>query len=70
MVHCNPVDDKGFDLGGAHLAGVAFVEEDEAPDPMEVGFLRARGVVLAADGFADDVEQFARRVVHYGLLPS
>jgi len=52
------VGEKGFDLLGAHLFGVALVvEEDEAADPVHIGFLGADGVVLAADDLAHDIEQ-------------
>jgi hypothetical protein len=33
------------------------MKKDEAPDPVEVGLLGARGVVLAANGLADLVEE-------------
>lgn len=47
------------DLGGAHFGGVAFiVEEDEAADPMNVGFFGAGAQVAEADGFADLIEKF------------
>ncbi len=41
------VDDVGADFVGAHLGGMFFMlEEDEAADPVEVGFFGAVGVVL------------------------
>ena len=53
------VGKEGFDFGGAHLGGVAFVvEEDEAADPLDVGLFGAVGVVAGTEGGADAVEQF------------
>ena len=44
------VGEKGFDLGRAHLGGVAdAVEADVAFDPVDVGFLGADGVIPQGD---------------------
>ena len=49
---------KRVDLGRAHLGGMALaVEEDEAPDPGDVGLLGAAAVVACAQGLAHAVEQ-------------
>jgi hypothetical protein len=48
------VSEEGFNLRFAHVARVArAVEENDAPDPGEVGGFGAEGIVLAAEGFAD-----------------
>ena len=53
---------EGSDFLFAHVAGVTFlVEEDEAPDPVEVGLLGADAVALNAEVPANLVEEFARR---------
>jgi len=45
-------------LAGAHLGGVPLaVEEDEPPDPVDVGFLGPPTVVPGADGLPDPVEE-------------
>ncbi len=50
--------EERFYLWGAHILRVAFVvEEDEALDPVDVGLLGADGVVLAADGVSNLIEQ-------------
>lgn len=67
------VREEGLDFGRAHVLRVALVmKEDEALDPMDVGLLGARGVVLAANGLADLVEQLlgARFRGHFGRLMS
>ena len=44
---------EGFNFGGTHFGGVAFVvEEDEAADPLDVGLLGAVGIVAGAQGGA------------------
>ncbi len=44
------VGEKGFHLSDAHLPRVAFVvEEDEAPDPLQVGFFGAVSIMLSAE---------------------
>ncbi len=54
--------EKGGDLFFAHLRGVALlVEEDEAADPIEIGLLGAKAVVLAAQVPADAIEQSGTR---------
>ena len=46
------------DLGGPHRGRVAdAVEEDEAPDPADVGVLGPGAVVPEADGLADAIQQ-------------
>lgn len=58
------VGEEGLDFWGAHLAGVAFVvEEDEAFDPGDIGLLGTDGIVLTADRIADLVQEFGRRFV-------
>ena len=53
---------EGRDLSGAHLGGVPLaVEEDESPDPVDVGLLGSPTVVPGADGLADPVEKPGRR---------
>jgi len=52
------VGEEGLDLGGTHLAGVAFVvEEDEPFDPGDVGLFGADGVVFTADRVSDLIEE-------------
>ena len=63
------VREKLLDLGGAHLARVAFVvKEDEAPDPTDVGLFGAGRVVLDSDGLTDAVEQFL--LFAHGFAPA
>jgi len=53
------VGEEGLNFGCAHLCRVAFlVKEDVAPDPIQVGFFGAVGVVFEADGFAQLFEEF------------
>ncbi len=53
------VGKESLDFWCAHFAGVTFVmEEDEAFDPVDVGFFGAIGIVFEAQGFADLVKQF------------
>ena len=42
------------------------MEEDEAPDPTDVGLLGANGIVLGASGIANAIEQFLRAVPDHG----
>ena len=52
------VGEEGFDFRGSHIFGMSFVvEEDEAFDPVDVGFLGADGVVFEADGLTNSIEQ-------------
>jgi hypothetical protein len=52
---------EGRDLGGTHVDGVAFaVEEDEPPNPMDVGLLGPPAVMPGAYGLADPVEESGR----------
>jgi len=49
----------GADLGHTHVAGMAFtVEEDEAPDPVDIRFLGAAGLTFEPEQLAYLVEQF------------
>lgn len=49
---------EGGDLGFAHLGRMAFlVEEDEAPDPIEISLLGADAVALDAQVPAHAIEQ-------------
>jgi hypothetical protein len=51
--------EEGFDFGYAHILGMAFVmEEDETPDPLDVGFFGLIGVVFEPEGFTDAIEKF------------
>jgi hypothetical protein len=50
-----------LDLGSAHVAGMAFVvEQDEADDPLAVAVLSAEGIVADAQHLVNLIEQ-ARR---------
>ena len=61
--------EEGLELGSAHVLWMALVvEEDEAFNPMEVGLFSAVGVVLAAQGLADAVEEFGWVPGSRGLL--
>ena len=52
---------KRGDLGRVNLARVPSIgKRDKSPDPVNIGLLRARAVVLAADGIPHLVEQPAR----------
>ena len=53
------VGEESLDFWSAHFEGVTFVmEEDEAFDPVDVGFFGAIGIMFEAQGFADLVEKF------------
>jgi len=55
------VGEEGLDFGDAHLFGMAFVvEEDVAPDPVDVSFFGAVGVVFAAQRISHAIQQFRR----------
>lgn len=50
--------EKSIDLGGAHIPGMPLaVEEDEAANPVDEGFLGTNAVVADATGVADQVDQ-------------
>ena len=50
------------DLGGPHLGGVPLaLEEDEPPDPVDVGFLGPAAVVPGTDGLANPIEESGGR---------
>ena len=52
------VGEEGRDFGSAYLFRVPLiVEEDEAFNPVDIGFFGAEGVMLAADGIAHLVEE-------------
>ena len=56
------VGEERLDLRAAHIFGVALaVEQDEAPDPIDVGLLGADGVVLDANRVAHLIEQLLFR---------
>jgi hypothetical protein len=51
------VGEKGFNLRGVHSVGVAFVvEEDEAPDPIEVSLFGPAGIVFDPDSGTNLIE--------------
>lgn len=53
------VNEEGLDFRSAHFVWVTFlVEEYVTPCPIQVGFLRAVGVMLGAQGVAHLVEEF------------
>ncbi len=46
-----------FDFQLAHFLRMGFtVEEDEAPDPFDISFFSAVGVVAQADGLAHTIQ--------------
>lgn len=52
------VGQKGFDFSRAHVGGVAFImEKDEAPDPTDVSFFGAQGILVEAGAFTGLIEQ-------------
>jgi hypothetical protein len=62
------VGEELLDFSGIHLPGVFLVmAEDEAFDPIDLGFLTAEGVVSPAQGMTDLIEQFGGMVFHFGL---
>jgi hypothetical protein len=63
------VGEEGFDFGDTHFVGVTFVvEEDEAANPLNVGFFCPIGVVFEANGIADLVKELSGWVLH-DVLP-
>ena len=61
------VGQEGFDLGGAHFGGVALVvEQDKAPDPADVGFFGAQGIMFKASAFTGLIEQLFGRWGSHG----
>ena len=59
------VGEKGRDEDVAHVFGMAVVvEENEAPDPVQVAILGAEGIVPEAYGVADLVEEALRLWIH------
>jgi hypothetical protein len=59
MFACGRKSQEGFDFGDVHLAGMAFVvEEDVAPDPVAVAFVRAWRVVSPPDSVLYLVKKF------------
>jgi hypothetical protein len=51
------VRQKGLDVRGCHVLGMALVVEDNRPfDPGDVGLLRMPRIMLEADGIAHMVE--------------
>lgn len=59
------VGEEGFDFGDTHFVGVTLVvEEDEAANPLNVGFFCAIGIVLEANGIADLVKELSRWALH------
>ena len=64
MVH-GQVRQVGSHFRFSHVGRVSFlVEEDEAPDPADVGLFGARAVVTESEGVANLVQEFdwTRRV--------
>ena len=48
-----------FDFCCFHLLWMPFVvKEDEALDPIDVGFFGANGIMFGSDGVSDTVKQF------------
>jgi len=61
------VGEEGLDFGDAHLGRVAFmVEEDIAPDPAQVAFFGAQGIVSSAQDVFSLFEQFWRVIGLHG----
>jgi len=59
--------EEGFDLGSAHVLGMTHVvEEDEAPNPLQVLLLGAVGVVLDAESFLNARAELGRIGVCHG----
>lgn len=56
---CGKVGDELVDFRGSHFFWVAlFMIEDVFPDPLDVGFACARGVLFGADGVLVLFEEF------------
>lgn len=69
LINCEAVEESLY-FGSAHLLWMASVmEQDEAFDPMHIGFFGARRVLLETDGISYLVEQFllCRLRTHEGL---
>jgi len=63
LVH-GQVGQEGLDFGRAHVFGMAFVvEQDEALDPVHVGFFGADRIVLDADGIAHTSTQLSAGLI-------
>jgi len=59
------VNEKGSDIRVAHLLWVAFVvEENEALDPVDVGFFGADGVALETYGVTNAIQETFGTVFH------
>ena len=62
--------EEGFDFGCGHVGRVALVvEEDVAPDPVQVGGLGARRVVSAPERGVDLVKELGRHAIPLGGEP-
>jgi len=65
LVACQGGEER-FDVGDAHVPGVAFVvEQDEAFDPVDVGLFSADGGVFEAQRIPDLVQQFPGFWFHF-----
>ena len=50
---------EGLDFGDAHLAGVAFMmDQDKAADPVEIGFFGSQGRMLKAERILHQLQEF------------
>src|SRR6266536_5027389 len=60
FVNCQ-VGEEGFNFRRIHLAGMALVvKEDEALNPVGIGFFGTDGIVLDTQGLANLIEEFGR----------
>ncbi len=56
---------KRFDFGFAHLLGMPLVvKQDEAANPLYVGFFGSVGVVFESDDISHLIQQFLRALLH------
>jgi F420-dependent methylenetetrahydromethanopterin dehydrogenase len=59
------VKEKGFDVRVTHFSRMAFVvEENEALDPVDVGFFGADGIALETYGVANAIQETFGTVFH------
>lgn len=68
MVFGRQMREEGADFRNPHFAGVTLVmEEDEAPNPVDVGFFGAERIMFETQRLPDQIEQF-RGICHQNLL--